>query len=110
MRTYPIGLDDDDRTTNVGEMLEFTREVEELASRPYPIVVWNDAENGWVGIIPDLPGLSAAGETPEEVIAIAEEAKRLWIAAALADGKPVPHPTPPAAAMTHVTASREFQH
>ena len=94
MKAYPIGIDEGDETTNVGGMLAITPEVEALASRPYPLVIWHDEENGWAGIMPDLPGLSAAGDTPEEMIAIAEEAKRLWIAADLADGKLVPDPTP----------------
>jgi predicted RNase H-like HicB family nuclease len=94
MKAYPIGIEEDDETTNVGGELTITPEVEALARRPYPLVIWHDDENGWAGIMPDLPGLSAAGDTPEEMIAIAEEAKRLWIAAALADGKPVPDPTP----------------
>jgi predicted RNase H-like HicB family nuclease len=94
MKTYPIGIEEGDQTTNVGVMLDITPEVERLASRSYPLVVWHDEENGWAGIIPDLPSLSAAGDTPDAMIAIAEEAKRLWIAAAIADGKPVPDPTP----------------
>jgi len=85
-------------------ILAITPEVEALASRPYPLVIWHDEENGWAGIMPDLPGLSAAGDTPEEMIAIAEEAKRLWIAAALADGKPVPDPTP----LPTTTAQRDI--
>ncbi len=108
MRTYPIGIDDDDRTTNVGELLDITPEMEEIATRPYPMIVWHDNENGWTGVIPDLPGLSAAGETPEEMIAIIEEAKLLWIAAALAHGRAIPDPSPVPATITEMVVSQEL--
>lgn len=93
MTRYPLGIADDDETTGViAEPLVISPEVEALARQPYRMVVWHDDENGWAATIPDLPGLAAAGDTLEEMIAVAEEAKRLWIAAALADGKPVPVP------------------
>ena len=76
----------------IAEPLEITPEIEALARRPYRMIVWHDEENGWAAEIPDLPGLSAAGDTLEEMMAIVEEAKLLWIAAALAEGRPVPMP------------------
>jgi antitoxin HicB len=72
--------------------MEITPEVESLAHRPYRMIVWHDDENGWAAEIPDLPGLSAAGNTLEEMMAVVEEAKLLWIAAALAEGRAVPAP------------------
>lgn len=94
MSKYPLELEDDDRTTGIsGELLSITPEIELLASRPYRMVVWHDDENGWAAVIPDLPGLSAAGDTLDEMVATAEEAKRLWIAAALASGRAVPAPS-----------------
>jgi predicted RNase H-like HicB family nuclease len=76
----------------IDEPMEITPEIEALARRPYRMIVWHDEENGWAAEIPDLPGLSAAGDTLEEMIAIVEEAKVLWIAAALAEGRLVPEP------------------
>ncbi len=76
----------------VAEPMEITPEVEALARRPYRMIVWHDEENGWAAEIPDLPGLSAAGDTLEEMMAIVDEAKLLWIAAALAEGQSVPIP------------------
>ncbi len=73
----------------VAEPMEIIPEVEALARRPYRIIVWHDEENGWAAEIPDLPGLSAAGDTLEEMMAIVDEAKLLWIAAALAEGQSV---------------------
>ena len=94
MTRYPLELDDDDQMTGVADTpLAVTQEVEALARRPYRMIVWHDDENGWAAVIPDLPGLSAAGETLDEMVAVAEEAKRLWIAAALAEGRPVPAPS-----------------
>lgn len=94
MTTYPLDLQDNDQTMGViAEPLDVSADVEALARRPYRMVVWHDDENGWAATIPDLPGLSAAGDTLEEMVTIVEDAKRLWIAAALADGKPVPEPS-----------------
>jgi predicted RNase H-like HicB family nuclease len=76
----------------IDEPMEITPEIEALARRPYRMIVWHDEENGWAAEIPDFPGLSAAGDTLEEMIAIVEEAKVLWIAAALAEGRLVPEP------------------
>ncbi len=76
----------------IAEPMEITPEIEALARRPYRMIVWHDEENGWAAEIPDLPGLSAAGDSLEEMMAIVEEAKLLWIAGALAEGRSVPLP------------------
>ncbi len=76
----------------IDEPMEITAEIEALARRPYRMIVWHDEENGWAAEIPDLPGLSAAGDTLEEMMSIVEEAKLLWIAAALAEGRAIPVP------------------
>jgi predicted RNase H-like HicB family nuclease len=94
MRLLPLDLCEQDRMPGViNAPLVITPEIESLASRPYRLIVWHDEENGWAAVIPDLPGLSAAGDTLEEMVAIAEEAKRLWIAAALVGGQPIPEPS-----------------
>lgn len=86
-------IEDDDESTNVDPVpLVFTPEVRTLAARPYSMVVWHDDADGWCAIIPDLPGLTAVGDTLDEMYTIAEEAKRLWIASALRDGDPIPAP------------------
>ncbi len=76
----------------IDEPMRIAPEIESLARRPYCMIVWHDDENGWAAEIPDLPGLSAAGDTLEEMMATIEEEKLLWIAAALAEGRPVPAP------------------
>jgi antitoxin HicB len=47
---------------------------------------------GFLAAFPDLPGCMADGETPEEAIADARGAFDCWIAAHVADGRPVPVP------------------
>ncbi len=37
-------------------VIDITPEAEELANRPYSIVIEHDPEDGWIGRIPELPG------------------------------------------------------
>jgi antitoxin HicB len=56
-------------------------------------LLWSDEDEGYVALVPDLPGCSAVGATAEQAaheIALAIEA---WIAACRAAGEPVPEPT-----------------
>lgn len=76
---------------------ENEREIHALASRPYAMVIENDPEDGWIGRIPQMPGLLAVGDTVDEMLALAEDAKRAWIATALKLGRPIPEPEPTAA-------------
>ena len=48
---------------------------------------------GYLIEFPDLPGCMSDGDTVAEAIANGAEAKRDWIAATLAAGRPVPPPT-----------------
>lgn len=73
-------------------IVDITPEVEELADRPYSIVIEHDLEDGWIGRIPELPGHIAVGDTVEEMLTLAEDAKRAWIATALSLDRPVPRP------------------
>jgi len=45
-----------------------------------------------VADIPDLDACSALGRTAEEALVEVERARELWLEAARAAGKPVPHP------------------
>ena len=54
----------------------------------------SEEEGGsWLVEYPDLPGCMSDGETIEEAIANAEDAKRGWIAAMKEAGRPVPPPS-----------------
>jgi predicted RNase H-like HicB family nuclease len=53
----------------------------------------NDADGLWIADIPDLPGCSAHGETPEEAAREIQIAKAAWLEVAREMGKPIPRPT-----------------
>ncbi len=60
--------------------------------RIYPI----DEEYGeieWVAEFPDLPGCMGAGDTAEEAMAMAMDAKKAWIESALEDDDIIPEPS-----------------
>jgi predicted RNase H-like HicB family nuclease len=62
----------------------------------YPkTVFWSDEDEGYIAIVPDLPGCSAFGETPDKALAEIEDAAEGWIEAAVAVGNPVPEPSIP---------------
>ena len=61
----------------------------------YPIAIrplTPDEGGGFLATFPDLPGCMADGETPEEAMTEARRAFDCWMAAHLADGRPVPVP------------------
>ena len=61
--------------------------------RDYHINIFFSEEDGaYIADIPDLDSCSAFGDTPEEALAEVEEAKRIWLEAATAQGKPIPQP------------------
>jgi predicted RNase H-like HicB family nuclease len=53
---------------------------------------YSDEDEGYIADIPDLKHCSAFGETPEEALREVLQAKKAWIEAAIANGKPVPEP------------------
>jgi predicted RNase H-like HicB family nuclease len=62
--------------------------------RDYHINIFpSDEDGGYIADIPDLPHCSAFGETPEEALAEVLRAREAWLAAARAEGKPVPPPS-----------------
>ena len=59
----------------------------------YHINIFHSEEDeGWIADIPDLPGCSAFGESPEQALNEVLVAKRLWIESAKADGAEIPKP------------------
>lgn len=62
----------------------------------YPIeVFWSDEDEGFVALVPDLPGCSAWGVSEAEAIREAHDAIAAWLEAAQAAGRDMPEPTPP---------------
>jgi predicted RNase H-like HicB family nuclease len=52
----------------------------------------SDEDGGYIAEIPDLPGCSAFGRTPEEAVAEVVVAKQAWVQAATVEGRPIPEP------------------
>jgi len=55
-------------------------------------IFYSDDDGGYIADVPDLESCSAFGKTPEEALAELEIAKAAWLAAAKAEGKPIPQP------------------
>jgi predicted RNase H-like HicB family nuclease len=55
-------------------------------------IFYSEEDEGYIADIPDLATCSAFGATPAEALAEVEIAKRLWLEAARAEGKPIPPP------------------
>lgn len=61
----------------------------------YPFNVIADPDGGYVAIFPDLPGCMTQAEDLDDLIEMAEDARRLWIEIGLEDGDEIPLPSPP---------------
>lgn len=55
-------------------------------------IFYSKEDEAYVADIPDLQFCSALGRTPAEALAELERARRAWIEAAKAEGKPIPKP------------------
>ena len=63
------------------------RTVDEYMKLPYKMEIIPDTEEGGYAVsFPDLPGCLTVGDTIEEAIKNAEDAKRAWLEAAIEDG------------------------
>jgi predicted RNase H-like HicB family nuclease len=67
--------------------------------RYYPALIVQDTDDGpddgYGVIFPDLPGCTSAGDTVQEAGVRAVEAAELHIEGMVADGEPLPEPSPP---------------
>lgn len=60
----------------------------------YPIeVFWSEEDEGYIALIPDLPGCSAWGETEDRALYEAQDAARAWLKAAKKAGHEIPVPS-----------------
>lgn len=67
-------------------------------SLEYPFIVRplpKEEGGGYVVEFPDLPNCIGTGDTIEEAIKMAQDAKKCWIEASLEEGLPVPEPSQP---------------
>ncbi len=56
------------------------------------IIVWSDEDQLFVADVPELPGCTAHGASPDEALASAQEAIQLWLDTAREFGDPIPQP------------------
>lgn len=60
----------------------------------YPIIVYYTPEDGgFFAVVPDLPGCTAHGETPEEALREARVAQEGWLEVVRERGWPIPEPS-----------------
>lgn len=52
-------------------------------SLPYKLEILSDEEGGFIARYPELPGCLTCSETMDDIVQLAEDAKRSWIEAAL---------------------------
>lgn len=65
----------------------------EYLNLPYRLEITEDQdEGGFVASYPDLPGCITCGETVEETVANALDAKRAWLEAAIEEGVQIYEP------------------
>lgn len=75
-------------------MIKFMINIENYSSLHYHMEIINDlSEGGYVASYPDLPGCLTCGDTLEEVVKNADEAKRKWLLAAMEEGIDIPEPS-----------------
>jgi predicted RNase H-like HicB family nuclease len=55
-------------------------------------IFYSESDEGYIADIPDLKHCSAFGESPQEALSEVLKAKVAWVAAAHANGKPIPPP------------------
>jgi predicted RNase H-like HicB family nuclease len=55
-------------------------------------IFYSEEDGGYIADLPDLAHCSAFGATPAQALAEAELARDAWLAAARAEGKPIPAP------------------
>ena len=69
------------------------RSLAEYMKLPYKMEVLPDVdEGGYIISFPDLPGCISCGETVEEAIVNAVDAKKAWLEAAIEEGKVINEP------------------
>lgn len=69
------------------------RTVDEYMKLPYKMEIIPDTdEGGYVVSFPDLPGCLTVGDSIEEAMVNAEDAKRAWINAAIEEGYRISEP------------------
>lgn len=55
-------------------------------------IIPSDEDEGFIAVVPELPGCSAFGETEEEALAEVKVAIDLWLKTAREEGREIPEP------------------
>ena len=55
-------------------------------------IYWSQEDDVFVAEVPELPGCTAHGDTPEDALASAQQAIELWIETVKEFGDPIPQP------------------
>ena len=75
------------------EAKKMMKTLDEYLSLQYRMVLTPDPDEGGYAVsFPDLPGCLSVGDTIDEAVANAEDAKREWLAVAIEDGYPINEP------------------
>ena len=56
-------------------------------------IFYSDEDEGFIAVVPELPGCSAFGETEEEALSEVKVAIGLWIEVARGVGREIPEPS-----------------
>lgn len=56
------------------------------------LIQWSEEDNGYIAIVPELPGLSAFGSSAEEAIQELSVAKEAYLEVLKEDGEQIPEP------------------
>ena len=56
------------------------------------IIYWSDEDKAFIAEVPELPGCTAHGSSPDSALANCQEAIELWIDTAQEFGRTVPEP------------------
>ena len=63
---------------------------------PYRLEIIPDIEEGgYAAYYPELPGCITCAETMEEIVRLAQDAKKEWLTACIEDAIPIPEPSMP---------------
>lgn len=57
-------------------------------------VYWSEQDQLWLVDVPDLPGATADGATPEKAVTNAQLVIESWLEVTQMDGRPIPEPQP----------------
>jgi predicted RNase H-like HicB family nuclease len=55
-------------------------------------IFYSDEDEGYIAVVPELPGCSAFGETDEEALKEPKIASQLWLETAVKEKREIPQP------------------